>query len=383
MDIIAKVIILVFAFVFSHDASANYPAKIRQNTYCFTPGSSYSCNGPMFGSLGPAADYACQQINATTNYKSTEAGSANLNGLTSWSTYAFTFKCVNQTTSTVNGPYPNRVQALPDCGINSPVANFAPATCTGDAPPSVPLACTTTQGLTITAFHAIPVQLKGCYAGCRYSAAVVAVSTYNGVDYSSGSWVGDGQTCDYTETTLIGGIPGNAQNVGGGGGLTAQDLLGIAREETLQQLLANAQSSASINNQNKTILEAIKNSTEQMANAQPDKSDPDGFEAAYRAGLVTSPDTPGGGLQSLPKSTVDVSGTFSNIGGFLGSSSNKMSIASSGSPSCPVGPSFTVKGTEYQIDFSFICEFASIMGYLIVVSASLTGVRIFIGGAYQ
>lgn len=382
MDTIAKIMILVFALFVSHDASANYPAKIRQNTYCFTPQSSYSCNGPMFGSAEPAADYACQQIMATTNYKSSEVATANFSGLTAWNTYSWQFKCVNKTTGTFN-TQTGRVQALADCGINSPVASFAPATCTGDAPPAVPLECTTTNGLTITAFHSIPVQLKGCYAGCRYSASVVAVSTYNGVDYSTGSWVGDGQTCDMTETTLIGGIPGNAQNVGGGGGLTAQDLLGIARESTLQQLLANAQSTAATNNQNKTILEAIKNSTEQMANAQPDKADPDGFEAAYRAGLTANPDTPGGGLNNLPKSTVDVSGTFSNIGGFLGGSSNRMSIASSSGPACPAGPSFSVKGQEYQLDFSWICEFASIMGYLIVVSASLTGVRIFIGGAYQ
>lgn len=370
-------LVLVFLLSgFLSPAFAAYPAKIAPSTHCFTSGSSYNCTGPRFDDPNTAARYACQQINAATHWKEAivrTLPAAGPHGLTSWSTFSYEFSCQNQNTGEISAGYhSNRVQALPDCAPNAPIANYSPASCVGDPPAPLPVACVNTNGLTITAFHVVPVLIKACYAGCVYNAVNVAVTTYNGVDYSSGSWIGTGEVCSVSEKGLIGGIPGNAQNVGGGGGLSANDLVGLATESTLQQLLSNAQQAATSDNQNIALLQAIKDSTAAIANkpdSQIDTSDPENFEQTYRDGIAaTPPDTPGAALEGLATENVDLSGTFNNQQGFL-------NVAG-----CPPGPSFTVQGQSYQFDLSPICQFASGISFIVVAMAALTGVKIFIGG---
>lgn len=358
-------------YICSNSAWANFPASVMPTTYCYsTSNTAYACSGPKFEDARGAAKYACQQISNNNSATASDIASLPLNspsGLTPWGTFSFTFSCAAGTTFSTG--WNNRVQALPDCKGSVPINNFTPASCAGEPPAPPPVACVNTRGLTITAFHQTPVLLQACYAGCNYSAVNVAVTTYNGVDYSAGSWVGIGDLCPVDGQSLIGGIPGNAQNVGGGGGLSANDLLGLAREETLQQLLANAQQSATFQNQNSQLLQSIRDSTAAIASKDDslDMSDPEGFEAVYREKVAATPTTHGGAVDTLPSETVNLTNTFTNPNGFINAS-------------CPSLPSFAVMGRSYSFDLSLLCQLAVSISYLVVTLAAITGVKIFIGG---
>lgn len=380
MDSLKALIFALFVFVFIAPARADFPPQIVPNSYCYTTSSSsYSCYGPKFGNPEDAAKYGCQvmlgqaatvrAIAASPHSGDPPVTGPNGQGITNHGTFAWGYGCRDGTGAN-SGINVNRVQALPDCGVSGTVINgYAPATCSGTEPTMPPVSCVNTKGLTITGFHPIPVLLEACYASCMYSAVNVVVTTYNGVDYSSGSWLGKGETCPADAGQLIGGIPGHAQNVGGGGGLTGSDLLGLARETTLQQLLANAQSAAAVDNQNSTILQAIRDNTKAIADKPGmEITDDENFETEYREKVAATPDTHGAALQGLPAETVDMSGTFSNAQGFL-------NVAG-----CPAGPSFTVQGASYQFDLSPLCQFAQGLSYIVVALAALTGVKIFIGG---
>lgn len=386
MDYLKALTFSLLFVLFPNSAFANFPAKIIPNTFCYVPsGSGYTCSGPKFGDAGSAATYACQQKApgqaaqgsyassvVTTPASGFPPASLGPQGLTGWSTFGWSFICHTPGATAPTGAFNNHVQAVADCGTGTPINNYSPATCSGTEPVPMPISCSNTKGLAITAFHQVPVVLEACYASCMYSAVNVAVTTYNGVDYSSGSWQGKGETCSADAFQLIGGIPGNAQNVGGGGGLTASDLLGIAREDTLQQLLANAQSASTVHNTNSQILQAIRDNTKAIADKpdpQSDMSDPENFEQTYRDSIAaTPPDTHGSALDGLPTENIDVSGTFNSQSGFL-------NVAG-----CPAGPSFTVQGKSYQFDLSPLCQFAQGLSYIVVALAALTGVKIFIGG---
>lgn len=375
MDTVAKVIIFALVLLFPKLALANYPAGIKKDSYCWVSGTSigsYRCSSPMFSSAMAAAEYGCQQrgpafvVTSLTHLPIP----AEPIGLNAWGTYSWQGSCASGgSTSTLPS---HSVQAVPECGTGGQVIfNYAPATCSGNPPVTPPMTCGNTNGLTISAFHEAPVAATGCYATCRYLPSIVESTIYNGVEYFAGTWVGKGEVCGGDDVALSGGVPGNAQNVGGGGGLSANDLLGLAREATLQELLANAQQTANYTNQNSGLLQAIRDNTKAIAekpDSQSDMSDPENFEQTYRDAVASTPDVPGGALSGLPTETIDVSGTFQNQQGFL-------NVAG-----CPAGPSFTVQGKSYQFDLSPLCQFAQGLSYIVVALAALTGVKIFVGG---
>lgn len=386
MDYLSSLIFLVLV-TFSSSAFAVFPAGIMPETWCAsTGGTAYNCTGPNFGSSQAAALYYCQTqvyFNKTV-YGSVKAIDLKTNplgnspGLTAWGTFSSYFTCTaidanGVLQSSARGQGTNHVQALPLCTGGAPINNYAPASCSGQ-PFTPPVACSSTPGVVISAYHALPIATPGCYAGCLYAASNTSVTTYNGAEYEAGSWTGLGQACAAEDIALFGGAPGNTQNVGAGPGLVASDLVNLATEQTLQQVLQAIQagdtSSSTLANANKALLEQIAGSTATIAagsNQSSNVPDPDGLEALY-AQKLASTQVDADGKLTLPGSVVDVGATFSNVNGFIGSNS------------CPVPPSFTVKGQTYTFDLTIICSLAQALSYLVVALASLAGVKIFTGG---
>lgn len=380
MDNLKKVIWFFSLFWLSSSVFAAYPASIRPMTYCHVANvNSYSCSGPVFGSPQDAAKYSCQNTGsgpgATAQDVLPMPGGQNGAGLTTWGAYHWKHTCISGGGGI--SYFTSRVQALPDCGTNVPVVNYAPAMCTGEPPPPPPVACTNTRMVVISAYHATPAILVGCYAGCTYNATDVRITEYNATQYESGTWTGTGELCAVADAGLIGGSPGNSQNVGGGGGLVPGDLQNLATEQTLQQVLETIRlgdlNSGTVANSNNVLLQQIAASTAASVAGGGESTsvpDPDGFEAEYEAKLAATQVDGEGKLPegTIPTSTVDVGNTFSNVTGFIGSSA------------CPVPPSFSVKGQTYSFDMSIICGLAEGLSYLVVALASIAGVKIFVGG---
>lgn len=387
MDYLKALIALLWVLVHA-PASANYPAAVAKDGWCYSLSqTARQCSGPSFDGAQAAAEYYCQTavyFNPTA-YSSVKAVDLSYNpvgnapGLNGFGQFTVYFTCsaknaYGEPVTSVRGPGTHIIQGLPYCsGGGSPINNYAPATCTGQ-PYNPPVACANTPGVVISAFHMVPVANPGCYAGCQYNAANTIIVNYNGSDYESGSWTGLGTVCTAGDVALTGGVPGNSQNVGNMPGLQPSDLSALATEQTLQQLVqliqAGDTASSTLANANKTLLEQIASSTATMAagNAQPTAvPDPDGLEALYLDKLASTQVDANGKLQTN-ETTVDVGGTFSNVTGFIGSNA------------CPVPPSFSVKGHTYSFDMTIICSLAQALSYLVVVLASLAGVRIFTGG---
>lgn len=148
----------------------------------------------------------------------------------------------------------------------------------------------------------------------------------------------------------------------------------LNKEATQQQVLSALNSLAGRTNANGQIdttnseLQTTNSTLATIAqNTTPDKSDPDGFEAEYTAGVTAHP----GGSDAtagLPSSSFDVSQTFANPDKFLGAGS------------CPAPAGFSVKGHDFKFDLSPLCTLAGVVGYLMVVSSTILGARIFLGG---
>lgn len=383
MDSLKKIVFVLLAFV-SFSAFANYPAGIREKSYCWqgtaTP-NSYKCDSPMFESAQDAAEYGCQQRGPSFFMTSLQGlpNPSNPIGLNAWGTYGWQGTCGSPGGVATSSLVSNSIQAQPDCGVGgTPIRSYAPATCAGSEPSPPPVSCSSTANIVISAYHVAPAQYIGCYAGCSYTAATTVITEYNGINYESGSWKGVGQTCEPTDVYLIGGVPGNSQNVGSGGGLVPSDLQNLATEQTLQQVLQTMQSgdlaAGTVAAENRAFLQQIAVSTAAIAAGGGDDSttvpDPDGLEAEYLAKLAANQVDANGKLPDsvLGGTSVDVGATFSNVEGFI---ANK---------SCPLPPQFNVMGHTYSMDISMICSLGEALSYLVVVLASISGVKIFTGG---
>jgi hypothetical protein len=396
-----KALILFFLWSFFLPAHANFPAKQVPETWCYTNDTTnYQCrDGKSFATPNDAGMFGCYQVfPADSNYRNHELTFIKTVpydvpiGIDSYGYLRASFICravytPSGSVDTYNGNL--RLAAQVSCVGGTPIKNFSPMTCAGnEAPP--PVACSTTRGAIISAFHSLPINSTGCYQSCNYIAQTSVVQNYNGIDFEVGSWLGSGEMCAATDASLLGGVPSNPISVGGGGGLTPADLAPLATEATLKQIRdaiaanvapsnastdallttgnATSQNIATGVNQTNTKLDGVKSSVDALAaKTGVDQTDPDGLKSVYDTARTQSSDAPGGGLIGLPAESHDVSATFNGQQSFLNGG-------------CMPNPTFAVLGMSMTMDFSLFCQFAQSISFIIVGLAAFIGAKIFTGG---
>jgi hypothetical protein len=92
-------------------------------------------------------------------------------------------------------------------------------------------------------------------------------------------------------------------------------------------------------------------------------------DAAYNLGKTIAGGGADPGLSKNPLDPANV--TEIDVGGIVSEAAGQRSLT----PSCIQSPSFTMLGKSYTLDTSQLCQFATVVGYMMVAAASIIAVR--------